>query len=214
MSTQFILHRVNTISQLQALPALQASAWAQSWGCEIDLRAKPSAPPENAIYMQHDPFAAGEAFAPWLAAYAAQKQRGALILNTKEDGLETALLQMLESHKIQNFFFLDTALPTLIKHTTQGVRNFALRISQYEHPSGFSELISFVDWLWVDCFHKQPLDPSGIAELPVANKVLVSPELQGGSSSDFLQFKALAKVCTHICTKFPEQWQQTLQEES
>lgn len=200
----FIKHRMNRIQDLTTLES-------PAWGAEIDLRSDLQRP--GRLILSHDAWQAGDDFDAWLDEYIARGARGPLILNTKEDGLEDAIRSRLEARAVGNFFFLDTAPPTLIRETlTAGRRDFALRLSVYEPVAVGGDLARAVDWLWVDCFNRQPLPVATVAHLSIVNKVLVSPELQGGSEDDFPRFVDLARACTHICTKHPRTWQKLLAE--
>lgn len=195
---KYIKHRLNRIADLESIES-------REWGCEIDLRSDVNRP--DRLLLSHDPWAPGEDFDAWLEAYVAKSPAGTLILNTKEDGLEEAALRRMRKHSIENFFFLDTAFPTLIKWSLgKGMRNFALRLSAHERVDGHPRLVGGVDWLWIDCFDRQPLSVAEMSSISIANKVLVSPELQGGDDADFPRFLELARACTHICTKRPGAW--------
>ncbi len=198
----FIKHRMNRVRDLDQITSRQ-------WGCEIDVRSDVHKP--GRLLLSHDPWVQGEDFSDWLKAYAKLGQTGPLIVNTKEDGLEEAVVALLEKNHIVNFFFLDSTLPTLVKWTIgKKKRYFALRISAYESFDSSATLTATVDWLWVDCFERVPLAPDQIYKIPIPNKVLVSPELQGGNEKDRERFLTLAETCTHICTKDPMGWVQLL----
>lgn len=199
---KYVKHRLNRVADLDSLES-------REWGCEIDLRSDVTRP--GRLVLSHDPWGAGEDFATWLEAYAKRGQAGPLILNTKEDGLEDEILRQVERAGVKNHFFLDTAFPTLVKWTVgRGRRDFALRLSKHENIEGHAGVLAGVDWLWVDCFDREPLVASAVASVKVANKVLVSPELQGGGENDFPRFAELARACTHLCTKNPAAWRRLL----
>lgn len=196
---KYIVHRTNTTQDLDRVSDL-------SWGCEIDLRSDLSQP--NKLHLSHNAWERGEDFDSWLKTFKAKNISGTLILNTKEDGLEDAILERLKSHKIENYFFLDTALPTLVKWTQiKGIQNFAVRLSHYE-PIEFVERFSgLASWVWVDCFHLRPLSHELLIKLKTKFKIcLVSPELQGGTHEDFAKFRELANHSDAICTKKPQTW--------
>ena len=85
-----IIHRVNTVEALTKVP--------KNFGVEVDIRTE-----GNRLIMHHDPFKEGESFIDWLNYF----NHGTLILNVKEEGLEKALLELMASKDIENFFFLD-----------------------------------------------------------------------------------------------------------
>ena len=79
---QIIHHRRNTREQL-----LQTNP---KYGVEVDIRSL-----GDRLVIHHDPFADGEAFEPWIAAY----RHGTLILNVKEEGLEDRLLSLMAAQR-------------------------------------------------------------------------------------------------------------------
>lgn len=179
-----------------------------AWGAEIDIRSKD----KDALYLAHDPFAFGVELDQWLAEFKRRKIIGPLILNTKEDGLESACLDRLKAHNIDNFFFLDTTIPTLVKWTTiKNVSHFAVRFSRYEPLSAVMAFAGKAAWVWVDCFDGLPPNLADVAKLKkVFRLCLVSPELQIGWTpdlaskiGDFLPFYSLVDA---VCTKRPELW--------
>ena len=86
--------------------AKELSSVPSKHGVEIDLRVS-----EGEIILAHDPFASGELFELWLEEFC----HGTLILNVKEDGLESRISEMLRSKGIVDYFFLDQPFPTLRK---------------------------------------------------------------------------------------------------
>src|SRR5262245_1101996 len=105
MKVSIISHRVNAIESLRALDP--------SFGAEIDLRSCVQEP--GRIHLSHDPWALGDDWGSWLQVFAERKIHGTLIVNTKEDGLEESVMADLARLGVTNFFFLDTAVPTLVR---------------------------------------------------------------------------------------------------
>ena len=158
-----IAHRINTIEQLKSTPT--------NLGIELDLRSK-----GDDIIIHHDPFQDGENFEDYLKYY----KHKFIILNTKEEGLETRLLNLMKTHNITDFFFLDLSLPFLIKTMKQGVSKIAVRLSEYEPIEFVRKFKGKVEWIWVDYFTKLPLSQDDYKELKENFKLcLVPPELQG-----------------------------------
>ena len=199
----YIQHRVNKIEQLEQLSDVD--------GCEIDLRSNVQT--LNHIHLSHDPYQLGDNFQSWLRLYKQKNFSGPLILNTKEDGLELTALEILNLEGIDNFFFLDTAMPTLIKYSQiQQNKFFAVRASCYE-PFIMAELFrQKVDWVWVDCFYGKCLSINFIRDLAKDFKIcMVSPELHSGVISDIENFQPdFANYATAICTKNPSLWKRIL----
>jgi hypothetical protein len=192
-----IAHRRNTISDLIAT--------SLHYGVEVDIRSC-----GEQIIIHHDPFVPGENFVDWLAAY----QHGTLILNVKEEGLESRLIELMERFTITDFFFLDQSFPFLVKWSLKGERRCAVRVSEYESVATALSLAGKVNWVWVDCFTRFPLSTLDASRLKEAGFRLcaVSPELQGRSPAD--EIPALQGVLNQrniqidaVCTKFPAMWE-------
>jgi hypothetical protein len=195
----FIQHRVNQRAGLSGLD--------QSWGVEIDLRSDPRVP--GSLHLAHDPWSPGESFTDWLDAYCARGLRGPLILNTKEDGLEERALELVTAHGLTEIFFLDTALPTLVRWTGRGEHRFAVRCSRFEPASTALPFVGRCEWAWLDCFDGVPLTLAEIELLrPHFRLCLVSPELQGRPLDDIGRFAEIYGVCHAVCTKSPAAWMQ------
>jgi hypothetical protein len=198
----FIKHRVNKISELETV--------SSQWGVEIDLRSNVVSP--NSFHLSHDPWRLGDDFELWLQEFKRRGIDGPLILNTKEDGLEFQILEILGKFDIGNFFFLDTAPPTLVKWTKiYRESRFAVRASIYEPPSTSAAFQGDAQWVWVDCFDKLPMPQECFEELKQSFKIcLVSPELQGGALDDCFQFRKAVRYADAICTKNPAAWRKII----
>ena len=163
---KLIAHRRNTLEELNATPGI--------YGVEVDIRSQ-----GDRLIMHHDPFQDGEPFEPWIAAY----RHGTLILNVKEEGLEERLIARLRDRGIDDYFFLDQSFPFLLKTSMKGERRCAVRVSEFEGLDTALSLAGRVDWVWVDCFTRFPLDRATWLRLRDAGfrLCLVSPELVGRS---------------------------------
>lgn len=192
-------HRINKIADIASLQP--------NWGAELDLRSNVQV--KNKVQIHHDAWSEGDDFADWLKAFSTREHRGPLILNTKEDGLEERVIELLTAFQIKDYFFLDTALPTLVKWThARGNKNFAVRLSHYEPIEFVNAFKAKADWIWVDCFGGQPIDPEWLKELQGDFQIcLVSPELQGMDTSLISVFKKLlGPYADAVCTKHPQLW--------
>ena len=194
---KIIAHRRNTIEQLRATP--------NQYGIEVDIRSN-----GKDLIVHHDPFSLGEKFEDWILAY----RHETLILNVKEEGLEIGLLEVMKSHAIENFFFLDQSFPFLIKWSRLGERRCAVRVSEFESIETALTLAGQVDWIWVDCFTQFPLTNADFLRLKSAGfqLCLVSPELQGRNAQiEIPELAALLNergiVADAVCTKHPELWE-------
>jgi hypothetical protein len=193
---EIIAHRRNTLADLAATPP--------EHGVEVDIRSFGAD-----LVIHHDPFTPGERFETWLAAY----RHGLLILNVKEEGLEARLLDLMAARGIERFFFLDQSFPFLVKTARTGERRCAVRVSEYESIETALSVAGLVDWVWVDCFTRFPLDSKQAAGLQRAGLklCLVSPELQGRPAEIEIpalraQLAELRIEAEAVCTKRPELW--------
>ena len=187
-----IAHRINTIEQLKSTPT--------NLGIELDLRSK-----GDDIIIHHDPFQDGENFEDYLKYY----KHKFIILNTKEEGLETRLLNLMKTHNITDFFFLDLSLPFLIKTMKQGVSKIAVRLSEYEPIEFVRKFKGKVEWIWVDYFTKLPLSQEDYNKLKENFKLcLASPGLQGYDTETISKVKEQIATMPFdaVCTKRPDLW--------
>ena len=193
---QIITHRKNTIADLLSTPT--------EFGVEVDIRSS-----GKELIIHHDPFCVGESLHEWLSCY----KHKTLILNVKEEGLETAVLKLIDRFGIQSYFFLDQSFPFIVKSIRNGIRQCAIRLSEYESIESVLKMRGQVDWVWLDCFTGAP-PPSNLVTLSQENGFrvcLVSPELQGYDKSLIESFKFQYRTeniqLDAVCTKFPDLWQ-------
>ena len=193
---RIIAHRRNTVALLRDTP--------RDLGVEVDVRSQ-----GGRLVIHHDPFQDGEDFMQWVALYA----HGTLILNVKEEGLETRLLAAMAERGIGDFFFLDQSVPFLVKTARGGERRCAVRVSEYEPVAGAMALAGMVEWVWVDCFTRFPINGAEAARMQGAGFKLciVSPELQGRMDpAAVAEMRALMASegieADAVCTKTPGLW--------
>ena len=160
---EFIAHRINTIEELKKVP--------KEYGVELDLRDF-----GERLILQHDPFIDGEDFEEYLKFY----NHGTMILNIKSERIEHKVLELIKKYNIQKYFFLDSSFPMINLLTNQGERKIALRFSEFETLDNILMLKDKIDWVWIDCFSKLPINISNYKLLRKLNLklCLVSPELQ------------------------------------
>ena len=194
---KIIHHRRNTIEELKATP--------EKYGIELDLRSV-----AKDIIVHHDPFVSGVLFKEWLTGY----KHGTLILNVKEDGLESSLIEIMQSHNIQDYFFLDQSFPSLVKWAFAGEKRCAVRVSEFEPIETALAFAGKLNWVWIDCFTYFPIDRQGAQRLKEAGLklYLVSPELQGRNPEREIQ--SMAEMLEErgiqadaVCTKNPDIWE-------
>lgn len=193
-----IEHRRNTRAQLEATPL--------HYGVEIDLRSH-----GDKIVLHHDPFVTGEVFDEWIESY----RHRCLILNVKEEGLESLLIAKMKARAIESYFFLDQSFPFLVRTARSGESRCAVRVSEFESIYTAIALSGMVEWVWVDCFTRFSLTSDEALRLKQAGfkLCLVSPELQGRDSAQseisairncFLQWDIAIDA---VCTKLPQLWE-------
>ena len=137
----FIAHRINTAAELKNIP--------RNFGVEIDLRDF-----GDKIVLQHDPYIKIEAedFEKWLDDY----NHALIICNIKSEGIEWRILDILNKRGIDNFFFLDSSLPMIMKLQKAGEKRIAVRYCEVEPPECAMQFVGKCEWLWVDCFSQYP----------------------------------------------------------
>ncbi len=186
---EYIAHRVNTIEELKQIP--------NEYGVELDLRDF-----ADRLVLQHDPFKDGEDFEEYLKHY----NHGTMILNIKSERIEHKVLELIQKYNIKKYFFLDSSFPMIYLLSKTGEKNIALRFSEFEGIDTILSMTGKVEWIWVDCFSKLPINYE-IYKLLKNNGFkfcLVSPELQGqneklASYKQYLQNEGI--VFDAICTK-------------
>ena len=163
----YCCHRINTVNELKNIP--------RYYGIEIDLRDNLN----GEIYIAHDPFVNGELFSDFLHHY----NHSFIILNIKSERIEYKVLDLVKKYNITNYFFLDSSFPMIYKLSNEGIRNIAIRFSEFEGLDTVLNMKGKVDWVWVDCFSKVPLNRENYKILKEAGFKLcfVSPELQNQS---------------------------------
>lgn len=193
---EIIAHRRNLASELAATPV--------HLGVEIDIRTQ-----GGDFILHHDPFCDGELLERWLDRFG----HGTLILNVKEEGLEDRLIELMTARGIVRFFFLDQSFPFLVRTAARGERRCAVRVSEFESVETALSLADRIDWVWVDCFTRFPLDGAAAKVLSDAGfrLCLVSPELHGRPAET--EIPALRRLleaegieANAVCTKHPELW--------
>jgi hypothetical protein len=194
---KIISHRRNTLVQLNETPF--------KYGVEVDIRSH-----GDKLIIHHDPFVYGESFEVWLKAY----QHNTLILNVKEEGLESRLIDLMQHAGIEDYFFLDQTFPFLVKYSRLGVHRCAVRVSEFESIQTALTLAGKVDWVWVDCFTQFPISQDDASKLQDAGfkLCLVSPELQGrNAETEIAQFVQMLHEqninAEAVCTKRPDIWE-------
>lgn len=189
----YIKHRINTIKDLSTVPYYM--------GIEVDIRYE-----NNKLILHHDPFVSGEYLEDLLKNF----KHKFIVLNVKSEGIEEETLWLMKKYKVKDYFFLDISFPALIKLSKEGERNIAVRFSEYEPIEQALALKGMVNWVWIDCFNKFPLDNKSYNELkPHFKLCVVSPELQKHSTDLISDFRKHIKKyqIDAVCTKVPDLWE-------
>lgn len=164
-----IWHRINTIEELKEIPLDD--------GVEIDIRSIKGRP-----YLSHFIDQDGVLFEDWLSNY---NLKGTLVLNVKEEGLESILIDLLNKYHITNYMFLDEPFWYLLNSSRKlNNKNFSIRVSKFESAETALKSRELSDWVWYDYFDDY-INPDDIKKLIDAGfKVIMpSPELVNSNTS-------------------------------
>lgn len=162
---QWVYHRINTIKELNSI--------SEECGIEFDVRDS-----ENDIIVQHDPFSSSEKTI--FNDFIKNIKNNFLIINVKSEGIEEKIMSLLKGKNKENFFFLDCSFPIINKYSKQGIKNFALRYSEFEGMDTLINMKGLVDWVWIDCFSKFVLNYNTYIKIrELGYKIcIVGPDLQ------------------------------------
>ncbi len=185
-----IEHRVNTLEKLRTVPSDR--------GVEIDVRDY-----DGTLRCVHDPLLTGSSLEELLANFDHQFA----IFNVKCDGLERQVAHLAAKYNIENYFLLDVANPSLVQLIRRGDKRVAVRFSEYEPIEFALAFRGQVEWVWVDCFTRLPLDSASYRRLKQHFKIcLVSPELQQHPRTNIRDFREqltgmkVDAVCSDYCS--------------
>jgi len=187
-----IRHRVNKKTDLSGV--------LPEYGIETDLRTE-----GQDIILHHDAFNKGENFEEFLREY----NHSGIILNTKVDGIEKEVISLMERFNINEYFFLDLPLPSMVKLIKSGCNKIAIRYSEYEPVEFVKSFQGMAEWVWVDCFSRNMLTPAAYEYLHKHFKIcVVSPELQQHPYEWIEDFKIAFEgfEIDAVCTKRPDLW--------
>ena len=89
------------------------------------------------------------------------------------------VLKLIKKYNVSNYFFLDCSFPMINLLSSKGEKNIALRFSEFEGIDTLYSMAGKVDWMWVDCFTRLPINTNNYKILKSLNYklCLVSPEL-------------------------------------
>lgn len=159
---QIIIHRVNSIAGLKAIPL--------KYGVEIDIRAY-----KNQLILNHEPFENGDNLEKYLKQY----KHAFIIFNIKESGVEQQVIELAKKYGIKKYFLLDVE-PYWIHHaTTSGFSKVAMRYSENEPIAMARKYKGKADWLWIDIPTRLPITSATIKQMKGFKTCLVCPERWG-----------------------------------
>ena len=157
-----IIHRVNEISRLKEIPI--------GYGVEIDIRAFGSK-----LILNHEPFESGDLFEDYLAEY----EKGTIVLNIKE-AIENEELRLVREAQITSYFLLDVEYPYILQSdASEGPLDIAVRFSEQETIQNVSCQQGRLNWVWIDCVTKNPVEMEHISILSNFKNCLVCPSRWG-----------------------------------
>ena len=190
---EFIAHRINKLEELETLP--------KEYGVEIDLEDAGI----NVDDIVKEAFYK-ESFEFFKNIYYNLKHKIFDKLNIKSERIELKILELLKKYSINNYFFLDSSFPMIKLLSDKGEKNIALRYSEYEGLDTLEKMQGRVNWVWVDCFTKLPINNKIYRKIQNMGYKLcfVSPELQGQPEKLEIYKKQLIKeniIFDAICTK-------------
>ena len=168
---EFIIHRVNKIKDLKALP--------KKFGAEIDIRTMGSK-----LILNHEPFNKGDILENYLENY----EHKTLVLNLKEAGIEKEVLKLVKIHLIKSFFLLDVEMPYMYSATKKGQKNIAVRFSEYESLDLTKYFQGKLNWVWIDTVTKLPINLNNAKILSKFKSCIVCPE-RWGRKKDIKKYK-------------------------
>lgn len=168
---EFIIHRINKIKELKLIP--------NKFGTEIDIRSSGS----NLI-LNHEPFSKGDNLKDYLENY----KNKTLVLNIKEAGIEDEVIKLVKRYKIKSYFLLDVEMPYMYAATKTGVKNIAVRFSEYEDITLANYFHNKLNWIWIDTATKLPINKHNLKIIKKFKSVLVCPE-RWGRINDIKKYK-------------------------
>ena len=158
---EIIIHRVNEISRLKEIPI--------SYGVEIDIRAFGSK-----LILNHEPFESGDYLEDYLAEYG--QEQGTIVLNIKEAGIENEVLRLVREAQIKSYFLLDVEYPYILQSDASDCPlDIAVRFSEQETIQNVSCQQGRLNWVWLDCVTKNPVEIAHIPILSNFKNCLVCP---------------------------------------
>ena len=168
---EIIIHRVNKVKELKSI--------SPNFGAEIDIRSYGSQ-----LILNHEPFMKGDKLSEYLENY----KHKTLVLNLKEAGIESDVLDLVKKSSIESYFLLDVEMPYIYSATKNRIKNIAIRFSEYENILLAKHFINKLNWVWIDTATKLPINKKNIKILSKFKSCLVCPE-RWGRVRDITKYK-------------------------
>ena len=177
---EFIIHRINKIKNLRLIPKI--------YGTEIDIRTKGSS-----FILNHEPFSNGDNLENYLENY----NHKTLVLNFKEAGIENDVIKLVKKYSIKSYFLLDVEMPYMYSATKKGVKEIAVRFSEYEDIALAKYFQNRLKWVWIDTATKLPINKDNIGILSKFKSCIVCPE-RWGRKQDISKYKKKFKISSKL----------------
>ena len=172
---EFIIHRINKIKELKSI--------SREYGTEIDIRANGSR-----LILNHEPYSKGDYLEDYLENY----NHKTLVLNFKEAGIENDVIKLVKNYNIKSYFFLDVEMPYMYSAAKKGVKNIAVRFSEYEDIALAKYFQNQLKWIWIDTATRLPINVKNSKIISKFKSALVCPE-RWGRSHDIKKYKKFMK---------------------
>lgn len=178
-------------------------SFSAGFGTETDVRDY-----GGSLVIAHDPAVKDDMpFEDFLSIYAEYDTDLPLALNIKSDGLQSLLLDQLNSFGLNNYFVFDMSIPDSLQYARRKIP-FYTRMSEYEPQPA---LIDQASGIWLDAFESAWFNMATLQPYLSAGKqvCIVSPELHKRDPWPFwrwLQENGAAELgdSLMICTDLPE----------
>ncbi|MBI5228548.1 hypothetical protein HY991_00445 [Candidatus Micrarchaeota archaeon] len=146
-----IIHRVNTIKELNKIP--------KELGVEVDVRSC-----GKELILNHEPSRSGDLLDDYLTNFG----HAFIILEIKEEGIEQRVIDLCKKHGVDNYFLLSVSFPFIYLLSKKGFKKLALRFSEFESIETCLAMRGEAEWVWADTFEKNPLKKEAYEKLKEA----------------------------------------------
>jgi hypothetical protein len=178
------------------------------YGVEVDLRSYGSR-----VVVTHEAFEDGEDFESWIRGY----RHAMLILNVKEEGLESAVYRSIASLDLSQTFLLDQSFPNFVREQQTWSKCSAVRVSDIESIETVKNVGHLLSpgWIWIDSFSGMwdHLEEALEAGKSLGFRTcLASPELHGREIPEEMlrlheALQRSGKRLDAVCTKNLSDWE-------